>query len=138
MRGLILAGRIFFAAIFVMSGFNHFSHEAIGYAASSGVPMANIAVPLSGIMALVGGLMIALGFQARLGGILIALFLIPVTLFMHAFWKVSDPMQHQMQLVNFMKNLALLGGSFAFIYFGAGPVSVDARHPIGRLAHTTP
>lgn len=135
MRALILAGRVLFAIIFVVSGFNHFSQPMIGYAASAGVPMANIAVPLSGVMAIVGGLMIALGFQARLGGILIALFLIPVTLFMHAFWKVSDPMQHQMQLVNFMKNLALLGGALTFIYFGAGPLSVDARHPMGRLAH---
>jgi putative oxidoreductase len=136
MRALILAGRVLFALIFVVSGFKHFSPEMVGYAASAGVPLANIAVPLSGAMAIAGGLMIALGFQARLGGILIALFLIPVTLFMHAFWKVSDPMLHQMQLVNFMKNLALLGGSFAFIYFGAGPLSVDARHPIGRLTHT--
>ena len=137
MRALILAGRVLFAIIFVVSGFNHFKPEMAGYAASAGVPLANIAVPLSGVMAIAGGLMIALGFQARLGGILLALFLIPVTLYMHAFWKVSDPMQHQMQLVNFMKNLALLGGSLAFIYFGAGPVSVDAAHPIGRLAHTT-
>ncbi|MBV8762694.1 MAG: DoxX family protein [Deltaproteobacteria bacterium] len=137
MPALILLGRVLFAVIFVFSGFNHFSHEAIGYAASSGVPLANVAVPLSGVMAILGGLMIAFGFQARLGGILIALFLIPVTLFMHAFWKISDPMQHQMQLINFMKNLALLGGSFAFIYFGAGPLSVDARHPMGRLADTT-
>jgi putative oxidoreductase len=136
MPALLLIGRILFAIIFVESGFNHFGHAAISYAAQNGVPLANIAVPLSGVLAIVGGLMIAIGFQARIGGILIALFLIPVTLFMHAFWKVSDPMQHQMQLVNFLKNLALLGGSFAFIYFGAGPLSVDARHPVGRLAHT--
>lgn len=136
MGALILAGRILFAIIFVVSGFHHFSPDMVGYAASAGVPLANIAVPLSGAMALLGGLLIAVGFQARLGGVLIALFLIPVTLFMHAFWKTTDPMQHQMQLVNFMKNLALLGGSFAFIYFGAGPLSVDARHPTGRLAHT--
>ena len=127
MSALILAGRVLFAIIFVVSGFTHFGHEAIGYAASSGVPMANIAVPISGVMAIVGGLMIALGFQARVGGILIALFLIPVTLFMHAFWKVSDPMQHQMQMVNFMKNLAIMGGLASVFAHGPGRFSIDHR-----------
>ncbi|MBV8762695.1 MAG: DoxX family protein [Deltaproteobacteria bacterium] len=134
MRYTILPARILFASIFILSGFNHFSQQPIAYAAAAGVPLASLAVPASGILALAGGLSIALGYHARLGGAALVAFLVPVTLAMHAFWKVSDPMQHQMQFVMFMKNVALLGGAFAFASFGAGPLSLDARRPAPQLA----
>lgn len=134
MRYTILPARILFASIFILSGFNHFSHESIAYAAAAGVPLASLAVPASGILALLGGLSIALGFHARLGGAALVAFLVPVTLAMHAFWKVSDPMMHQLQFVMFMKNVSLLGGALAFAAFGAGPLSLDARRPVVRLA----
>ncbi|MFT3693442.1 MAG: DoxX family protein [Kofleriaceae bacterium] len=117
-----------FSLIFILGVPNHFKHAMIDHAAQSGVPLANIAVPLSGILALVGGLMIATGFHARLGGIALLLFLVPVTLFMHKFWGVSDPQMAQMQMANFMKNVALMGGCLFFIYAGAGAYSWDARH----------
>ena len=86
---VVLLGRIFYSAIFIMSGPNHFKAETIGYAAAQGVPLASIAVPLSGIIALLGGLSIALGYRAKLGAWLIVLFLVPVTLTMHRFWGLS-------------------------------------------------
>lgn len=127
MNALPLIGRILFALIFVMSGFNHFSAGAIGYAASQGVPMANLLVPISGVLALAGGLSIMLGFKARYGAVLIILFLVPVSVMMHAFWKVTDPMAHQMQMIMFMKNVSILGGALMIAYFGSGPLSVDAK-----------
>ena len=52
-RGIVvLLGRFFFALIFLMSGPNHFSKQTIAYAASQGVPLASIAVPFSGVLAL--------------------------------------------------------------------------------------
>lgn len=134
MRYTILPARILFASIFILSGFNHFSSQTIAYAASAGVPLASVAVPASGLLALLGGLSIALGYHARWGGLALAVFLVPVTLAMHAFWKVSDPMAHQMQFVMFMKNVSLLGGALAFAHFGAGPVSLDARRPAPLLS----
>ena len=65
----------------------------------------------SGILALLGGLSILLGYRARFGAFLIVLFLVPVTLFMHKFWGLSDPQMAMMQRVNFLKNVALLGGA---------------------------
>ena len=56
-------------------------------------------------------------------------FLVPVTLSMHAFWAVKDPMMAQMQFSMFMKNLGLLGGALLLTHFGAGPYSIDARRP---------
>ena len=87
--------------------------------------MANVLVPLSGIMATLGGLSILLGFKARWGALLIILFLIPVTLTMHAFWNVDDPSLQQMQMSMFMKNISMLGAACLIAWFGAGPMSVD-------------
>ena len=124
---VVVFGRFFFALIFVMAGANHFNRQTIGYAASQGVPLASIAVPLSGVLAIAGGLSILLGYRAKLGAWLIALFLVPVTLMMHKFWTVQDPMMAQIQMILFMKNVAMLGGALLISQFGAGPFSFDAR-----------
>jgi len=127
MKYLVLLGRILFSLIFLTAAIGHFSAGSIGYASSQGVPLASFAVPLSGVIALVGALSIILGFKAKIGAWLIIIFLVPVTLFMHRFWTVEDPMAHQMQMVMFMKNLSIIGGALFLAYFGAGPVSLDAR-----------
>lgn len=118
-------GRFLFSLIFIFGGLSHFKTETVGYAASAGVPMPEILVPLAGVMAIVGGLFVLFGFATRPGAILLVLFLVPVTFKMHAFWSISDPAQAQMQMANFMKNIGLLGGAFLLMFYGAGPVSMD-------------
>ena len=130
-RYLVPLGRLFFTAIFFISSFSLFSPASIGYAASQGVPLPNMVVPLAGILALVGGLSVVFGVRARIGALLLVVFLVPVTLMMHRFWGISDPTVAQMQLVSFMKNLSMLGGALLLMSFGAGPFSYDARHPRG-------
>lgn len=124
---LAVLGRFFFVLIFLMSGPRHFMSQTIGYAAAQGVPLASIAVPLSGILALAGGLSILLGYRARIGAWLIVLFLVAVTPMMHKFWGVTDPMMYQMQFVMFMKNVSMLGGALLITQIGSGPWSMDAR-----------
>jgi putative oxidoreductase len=124
---VIFLGRLLFSLLFLMASFNHFKSQTIAYAASQGVPLASIAVPLSGVLALLGGLSILLGYKGKIGGWLIALFLVGVTPIMHKFWAVSDPMMQQMQMVMFFKNLSMLGGALLVTQFGAGPWSVDHR-----------
>ena len=126
MKYIVLTGRIFFSLIFIMAGANHFSSASIGYAASQGVPLPSFLVPISGLMALIGGLSIATGFKAKWGALLIILFLIPVTLMMHNFWAVKDPMMVQMQMAMFMKNIAMLGGAMLIANFGSGPLSLES------------
>ena len=137
MKVAVPVGRLCFALIFILSGVGHFSSDMIGYAASAGVPAANLAVPLSGVLALAGGLMILLGFKARVGAWLLILFLVPVTLLMHRFWGIEDAQQATLQRVSFLKNLALIGGALLIAYWGAGPLSVDDwrthAHPAGRV-----
>ncbi|MGC1370885.1 MAG: DoxX family protein [Candidatus Sulfotelmatobacter sp.] len=124
---IVFLGRLLFALIFIMSGPRHFTSPIIAYAASQGVPLASIAVPFSGALAILGGLSILLGYRAKIGGWLIVAFLVGVTPMMHNFWAVTDPMMHQMQMIMFMKNLAMLGGALLITQFGSGPWSLDRR-----------
>jgi len=120
-------GRFLFVLIFLLSGPRHFLSQTIAYAAKQGVPMAQIAVPFSGLLAVIGGLSILLGYRAKVGAWLIALFLIGVTPLMHAFWSVTDPMMYQIQFVMFMKNISMLGGALLISQYGSGPWSLDSR-----------
>jgi putative oxidoreductase len=124
---IVLLGRFLFVLIFLMSGPRHFLSQTINYAASQGVPLASVAVPFSGLLALAGGLSILLGYRAKIGAWLIVLFLAGVTPTMHKFWGVTDPMMFQMQFVMFMKNVSMLGGALLISQIGTGPWSLDAR-----------
>lgn len=124
---IVLLGRLFFVLVFVMSGPRHFLSQTIGYAASQGVPLASITVPISGVLALAGGLSVLLGYRAKLGAWLIVLFLVGVTPMMHKFRAVTDPMMQQMQMIMFMKNVSMLGGALLISQLGSGPWSLDAR-----------
>ena len=124
---LVPLGRFLYSAIFLMTAFGHFSARYIGYAAQAGVPAPGLLVPLSGVIAMLGGVSITLGYKAQIGGWLIVLFLVPVTLMMHNFWAVTDPMMHGMQLAMFWKNVSMLGAALLITHFGAGPLSLDAR-----------
>jgi putative oxidoreductase len=127
MKYAVLFGRILFSLIFIIAIAGHFSKQMIGYAAAQGVPLASITVPLSGVIALLGGLSVTLGYKAKWGAWLLVLFLAPVTVRMHNFWAVQDPMMAMMQQAMFMKNLSMLGAALLISYFGAGPLSLDAR-----------
>ena len=127
---IVLLGRLFYALIFLMAAPNNFTKQGIAYAASQGAPLASIGVPLMGVISLVGGLSILLGYRAKIGACLIVLFLLIVTPLMHRFWGVTDPMMAQVQMVMFMKNLSMLGGALLITQFGAGPLSLDARRSL--------
>jgi putative oxidoreductase len=126
-RYLVPVGRLLFAAIFIFAAFGHFSKAEIDMAAAAGVPFAGLVVPFSGIMALVGGLSILVGYHACLGALVVVAFLVPVTLMMHKFWTVTDPMMKMIDMVMFMKNTALIGAALLIAHFGAGPLSLDSR-----------
>ncbi len=125
MKYVTLLGRLLFAYIFIQSSFGHFTQKSIDYAAKSGVPLASLAVPVSGVLCLLGGLMVLLGFKAKWGAWMLVLFLVPVTLTMHNFWAVTDPAKAQMQEINFFKNLSMLGGALIIAAMGAGQASLD-------------
>ena len=124
MKFVLLLGRILFSSIFIIRGICHFSGTAIAHATAMNVPMASLLVPLSGIIALVGGVSILLGYKARIGAWILIIFLAPVTCIMHQYWTGTDPFSSLMHQYCFMKNLSMAGACLMITYFGSGPLSI--------------
>ncbi|RIH86628.1 DoxX [Meiothermus luteus] len=118
MEALFWLGRILLGGFFVLNGINHFvqAKQMIPYASSKGVPAPALAVYGTGLMLLVGGLSILTGWYLSLGLWLLVVFLLFVTPWMHNFWAVKEPMQRMGEMVNFMKNTALLGAVLMLLY----------------------
>jgi putative oxidoreductase len=127
MKYVVLLGRILYAAIFILASLGHFAPQTMQYAASQGVPMAAFLVPLSGIIGLVGGISVLVGYKAKWGAWLLVIFLLPVTFLVHRFWMVQDPIQVSIQEAMFLKNLSMLGAALLIAYFGSGPMSIDKK-----------
>ena len=123
---LTFLGRVLYGAIFMAAAPGHFQAPTIAAAAAHGVPMASFAVPLSGVIAFLGGLSITLGLKAKWGAWLIVLFLVPVTAVMHRFWGLADPQAAILQQIMFMKNLSMLGAALLITQVGSGPASPKA------------
>jgi putative oxidoreductase len=125
---LMLTGRILFGVFFLASGIGHLTKSEMmaGYMRSSGAGpavlqrLAQPVVLLTGVMLVAGSVMVAAGIYGDLGALLLAAFVVPTTPLMHGFWKLTDPMQRQMQQQAFLRNVTYLGAAlFLFAYFAA-------------------
>lgn len=123
-------GRLLFSAIFIFSGLNHFMQYSsmVAYARTTALPVSpEVAILGSGVVLVLGGLSVLLGLYARLGALLLAGFLLSAAFFVHRFWGIADPVQAQMQMTHFMKNVSMAGGALLITYFGPGPFSLTRR-----------
>lgn len=121
MDWIILIGRVLFAFLFIASGSAHLmQREAMtGYAQSRKVPLAQLAVPATGLLIIVGGLMVLLGVWADLGALLLVAFLLSTAVLMHGFWSETDAQARQMEMTQFMKDTALAGAALMLFAFFA-------------------
>ena len=123
-----ILGRLLLAALFIPAGV----HKIIGfsgtaaYMASKGLPMVDVLLVLTIIIELGGGLMLLLGWHARLAALTMALFLIPVTVIFHPYWNIEDAQQMMIQQSMFMKNIAIIGGLLCITGLGSGKFSLKA------------
>ena len=115
MIGAFLVGRLIVGGYFIFNGLNHFLSYPmfVQAAASKGVPLPEIAIPVSGALLLFGGASILLGWLTDYGIAAIVLFLAVVSPYMHDFWAQSG-MERMNQMINFTKNMALLGSTLIF------------------------
>jgi putative oxidoreductase len=106
-----LIGRIIAGGFFLMNGFNHFAklNMMAGYAKSKGTPAAEVAVGGTGVLLLLGGASLLLGYHPTIGAGLLVIFLLGVSFGIHNFWAVQDPQAKMGEMTNFLKNMALLG-----------------------------
>jgi putative oxidoreductase len=137
-RGFLsLLARLMLAAIFLMSAvagkimnFN----GTVERMAAEGVPSPTILLGGAIAFLIVGGLSIVLGLWGRFGACLLLVFLGAATYYFHDFWKLppdTPPERMQMEVISFLKNLALMGAMLFLIANGTGPWSLDNR---GRAA----
>src|SRR5436189_4725803 len=112
-RAALMAGRLIFGGYFLYSGIHHFTDREmlIGYARSKGVTWPEAAVLGTGALLVVGGLSVLTGVKQKVGASLVTTFLTGVSPMMHDFWNVEDPGQRMNEMVNFTKNMALIGGA---------------------------
>ena len=126
---LCLLGRIMIATIFVMSAVGNKIpkfNDVAGYMAGEGVPQPKILLAGAIAFLILGGLSIVLGYRARLGAFLLLVFLAAATYYFHDFWKAPAEKQ-QTEMIQFMKNLSLMGTMVFIGAKGAGPWSLDSR-----------
>jgi len=90
-------------------------------------------LPAAIAVELLGGLSLLLGFFSRYGALLLILFLLPATFIFHDFWNIpeSEAMALRMQMIMFMKNMAIMGGLSYIVSFGSGALSIDAMKERG-------
>ena len=123
-----VVGRILLALIFLMSGINKIGDWSgtAGYMEFKGMPLVPLFLVGAIVLEIGGSLSVILGYKARWGALALIVFTIPTTLIFHAFWAVGAE-QQQIEMIMFMKNLAMTGGLLIVMAFGAGPLSLDAR-----------
>lgn len=125
---LVVAGRVLLALIFIVSGFGKLTDLSgtAGYISSSGLPLASLLALGAGLLEVVGGLAIAVGFGTRYAALALAVFTLAASFLFHAFWAMPADKAYMQQLM-FMKNLAIAGGLFYVAAFGAGAFAFDTR-----------
>ena len=124
--GPALVARILLTVMFIYSGFGKITgfEGTVGYIASKGMPVPQLLAIGAIAIELGAGLLLLVGYKARWAALAIFLFLIPATLAFHNFWA-SSPDQYQMQKINFLKNLTIMGGMLMVWAFGPGRFALD-------------
>jgi putative oxidoreductase len=117
MAQAFLVGRILVGGYYLLASYNHFAHlrgMAHG-AALHGVPAPEVAVLVAGLLLAMAGVTLLLGVFPRIGIAALLLFFVPVTVMMHPFWADTTAATRQADLINFTKNVGLLGSSLMFL-----------------------
>jgi len=120
-----LAGRTLLALMFVLAGINKIGGFAgtAGWMASKGLPASEALLVLTIIVEIGAGLMLITGWKARWGAAALFGFTALASLIFHPFWAVPAA-QQQMEMILFMKNLAVMGGMLYIMACGPGPYSL--------------
>ncbi len=116
MKIAVLVGRIIVGIFYLYNGINHFVKftDMTEYAKYKGIPLAGVGVAVSGLLLIIAAFTVLLGIFPEIGVAALVVFFVPVTFMMHNFWAV--PQEQQMaEMVNFTKNIALMGSALMFL-----------------------
>lgn len=116
-RTVFLVGRVLAGFFYLIMGMGHFGRypEMTAGVSEMGLPAPGLAVVITGFLLVIAGILILIGYHPLLGVLSAALFLVPVTLVMHAFWNIEDPVARQQEVATFLRNVGLLGATLMFV-----------------------
>jgi putative oxidoreductase len=124
-----LLSRLMLCAIFVMSAVaNKIPHfgETVASMEKEGIHQAKFMLIGAVIFLILGSLLVILGYKARVGALLLLIFLGLATYYFHDFWTIKDdPDAQTLQMISFMKNLGLGGAMLFIVANGSGHWSLD-------------
>jgi putative oxidoreductase len=124
----LVVARVLLALMFVLGGVGKLAglEGTAGYIASKGLPAPMLLAGAAGVLELVAGVMLIVGWQARWAALALAGFTLVASVIFHNYWAMPADQQMLQQLM-FMKNLSVTGGLLFVFAFGAGSLSLDAR-----------
>ena len=116
------------AAIFLITGFGKINgfQGVTGQIASKGLPVPEVLAVATITLELVGGLMLVFGWKARWAAMALAAFTALAGVLFHNFWAVPEA-QKMLQQIQFLKNVAIIGGLLFVAAYGPGRFSIDRR-----------
>ena len=123
-----LVGRILIAFIFLFAGIGKVTgfEGTVGYIASKGMPLPQLAAAAAIVIELGGSIMLILGWNARVAATALFVFTAMTALIFHNFWAVPAEMA-QNQMIHFMKNISMMGGLLYVVVHGSGPLSLNHK-----------
>lgn len=124
-----ILGRVMIAGIFLMSAVGNkipnFT-DVTQYMAAEGIPLPQLMLVGAIAVLIAGSLSVITGYRTRIGAALLLIFLVLATYFFHDFWTFEGEARQQ-QMIQFLKNVSLMGTMVFLIANGPGSMSVDGR-----------
>lgn len=136
-QGLLsVLGRLCLVTIFLMSALMQKIpkfHDTVAFMHQHNVPIPHVLLPFAIVFLLVGGVSVLVGYHARIGATLLAVFLVLATYYFHNFWALPADRAPE-QMIHAMKNLGLFGAMIFIVANGSGAWSLDAALASSRAA----
>ncbi len=135
-KTLFLVGRVLLGFFLIIMGMNHFGNleSMTTMVAEVGLPAPMVAVVVTGVLLVLAGVSFLVGFHPPMGVLAAALFFVPVTLVIHDFWAIQDPVARQQELSTFLRNVGMLGAVLVLLAIPRPwPMSLDRMIQKQRL-----
>ncbi|MCA8094082.1 DoxX family protein [Burkholderia anthina] len=125
---LLLAARVLLMILFVLFGWQKLAgfSGTVAYMTSTGSPSPELSAVIAVAVELVGGALIAIGFYTRPLALLFAAYTLATALIGHRYWQLQG-MDQYVAMINFYKNISIIGGLLLLAVTGPGRYSLDRK-----------
>lgn len=123
----IIVGRTLLGIYFILPGIQKIGDYDVmtQYMAKHSVPMIEFMLPVTIVLQILLGIVLIIGFKAKLAAFLLAGMTLVISLYMHNFWNLPEGSNVIHETQNFFKNMGIMAGLLVLSARGAGQLSVD-------------